>query len=585
MKISTKFICSSAVVTGLIAVVLGGSTVLQNQADESIHRQIEQGNRIIEVALKSEADLKAEINELKDRVLLKNQNSDIENHQTKFLANLNELERLSPQALEIKAIHRRHEFLVRLAGKLTNPITTPSENYLADSQQDLRAINAFDRDIDFFLTELIERGRQQELLAKQDLAQLEGTVQIVSYAIVIFLLLVPVGKFVLILLPVIKSLQKLQEGAEAIGAGNLDYCFNLQTGDEIEQLSHEFNRMVTKLAKSHNILVERSTELTKLNQSLEGEISEREQAQTELQQTLQELQSTQSQLIQTEKMSSLGQLVAGVAHEINNPVNFIFGNITHASKYTQDLLELLHLYQAEFRNPGHKIQEKLEDIDLEFVMDDLPKVLSSMKMGSVRIQQIVLSLRTFSRLDEADMKEVDIHESIDSTLLILQNRFKAKPEHPKIELIKNYGELPLVECYAGQLNQVFMNIINNAIDALDSYNDKRSPKEIYTHSSQITICTKLNSDNRVVVGIADNGPGMTREVKQKLFDPFFTTKAVGQGTGLGLSISYQIVVQRHSGVLSCESELGKGTEFWIDIPLRQREKQEICKTESEKVQV
>jgi len=584
MKISTKFICSYAVVTGLIAVVVGGSTMLRNQADESIHRKFEKTSRMIEMTLQSEINLTDEISTLKDYVLLKDRYLDIEKYQTKFLASLTELERLMPQAPELDAIRRRHQFLVGLASELADPIQTSSETYLADSQQDFRSINAFNRDIDFFLTKLIDRAHQQEVVAEQELAQIQRTSQTVSYAIVIFILLVPVGKFVLILLPVIKSLQKLQEGAEVIGGGNLDYCFNLQTGDEIEQLSHEFNRMVVKLAKSHNVLVERSTELTKLNQSLESEISDRKQAQTELQQTLQELQSTQSQLIQTEKMSSLGQLVAGVAHEINNPVNFIFGNIIHASKYTQDLLELLHLYQTEFRNPGHKIEEKLEDIDLEFVMDDLPKVLGSMKMGSVRIQQIVLSLRTFSRLDEADMKEVDIHEGIDSTLLILQNRFKAKPEHPKIELIKDYGELPLVECYAGQLNQVFMNIINNAIDALDSYNDERSLEEIYTHPSQITICTKIISDNRVLIRIADNGPGMTEEVKQKLFDPFFTTKAVGHGTGLGLSISYQIVVQRHSGVLWCESELGKGTEFWINIPLRQGGKQEICKTESEKLQ-
>ncbi|NDJ25419.1 HAMP domain-containing protein [Nostoc sp. B(2019)] len=591
MKISTKFIASSAVVTALIAVVVGGSTVLRNQADKSIHQKFEKSSRLIEVALQSEIDLTNEIIILKDYVLLKDRYLDIEKYQTKFIADLDELERLMPQAPELGAIRRRHQFLISLASELADPIQISSETYLADSQQDFRAINAFNRDIDFFLTKLINRARQQQLLAEQELAQLQRTSQMVSYAIVIFILLVPVGNFVLILLPVIRSLGKLQQGAEVIGAGNLDYCLNLQTGDEIEQLSHEFNRMVVKLAKSHSVLVERSSELSKLNQSLENEISdreralrEREQAQTELQQTLHELQSTQSQLIQTEKMSSLGQLVAGVAHEINNPVNFIYGNIAHASQYTQDLLELLHLYQVEFPNPGYEIQEKRQDMDLDFLLDDLPKILSSMKMGSVRIQQIVLSLRTFSRLDEADMKEVDIHEGIDSTLLILQNRLKAKPEHPQIELIKQYGQLPLVECYAGQLNQVFMNIINNAIDALESYNDQRSPEEIHTHSSQITICTQLSSDNRVVVRIADNGPGMAGEVQQKLFDPFFTTKAVGQGTGLGLSISYQIIVQKHSGVLRCESELGKGTEFWIDIPLRQGRKQEICKTELETVQ-
>jgi signal transduction histidine kinase len=210
-------------------------------------------------------------------------------------------------------------------------------------------------------------------------------------------------------------------------------------------------------------------------------------------------------------------------------------------------------------------------MDLEFIQEDLPKILGSMTMGSQRIQQIVLSLRNFSRLDEAEMKAVNIHEGIESTLLILQNRFKAKPENPKIEIIKEYGQLPLVECHAGQLNQVFLNIINNAIDALNSYNAERTTQEIETNPSYIKISTYLAKNNRVIVKIADNGPGMTDKVKQKLFDPFFTTKPVGQGTGLGLSISYQIIVDKHSGILRCESELGKGCEFWIEIPLHQQE--------------
>ena len=234
------------------------------------------------------------------------------------------------------------------------------------------------------------------------------------------------------------------------------------------------------------------TELTQMNQRLELEINERKQAETALKKALQELKSTQAQLIQTEKMSSLGQLVAGVAHEINNPVNFISGNITHTSEYTQELLELNRLISRRISQSQDKIQDKIEEIDLEFILDDLPKVLNSMQMGSNRIREIVLSLRTFSRLDEADMKEVDIHEGIDSTLLILQNRLKAKSEHPEIEIIKKYGKLPLVECYAGQLNQVFMNIINNAIDALESYNNQQSLAEIQNHPSQIKIQYRIN---------------------------------------------------------------------------------------------
>jgi len=295
----------------------------------------------------------------------------------------------------------------------------------------------------------------------------------------------------------------------------------------------------------------------------------------QLKQTLQELRKTQGSLIQTEKMSSLGQLVAGIAHEINNPVNFIYGNLTHTNEYIQDLLELVRLYQHYYPNPAPKIQEYSENSDLDFLIEDLPKMLSSMKMGAERIREIVLSLRNFSRLDEADMKQVDIHEGIDNTLLILQNRLKAKPEHPAIQIIKEYGNLPEIECYPGQLNQVFMNIITNAIDALDSYNSERSYQEIQSQPSWIKICTAVvnqateNKVKHIIIKITDNGPGMAEAVKKRLFDPFFTTKPVGKGTGLGLSISYQIIVEKHRGMLRCESEPGKGTEFVIEIPINQ----------------
>ncbi len=289
----------------------------------------------------------------------------------------------------------------------------------------------------------------------------------------------------------------------------------------------------------------------------------------QLSQALQELKATQSQLIQTEKMSSLGQMVAGVAHEINNPVNFIHGNLTHVNKYTQDLLEIIHLYQKYYPNCESEIQELCESVELEFLIEDMPKTLESMKVGTERIRQIVLSLRNFSRLDEAEMKKVDIHEGIDSTLLILQNKLKANADHPAINIVKKYGNLPKVECYAGQLNQVFMNIISNAIDAMDDYNMTRSQSAIRDNPSTITIRTEEFHGDRVTIRIRDNGPGMTAEVKKRIFDPFFTTKSVGKGTGLGLSICYQIIVEKHSGVLDCISDPGQGTEFLIEIPVKQ----------------
>ncbi|OUL31222.1 serine/threonine protein kinase [Nostoc sp. T09] len=285
-----------------------------------------------------------------------------------------------------------------------------------------------------------------------------------------------------------------------------------------------------------------------------------------LQAALEELQSTQSQLIQSEKMSSLGQMIAGIAHEINNPINFIHGNISHASDYVQDLLDLINIYQQEYPHPSAIVEEKIQEMDVHFLTEDLPRVLDSMKLGSSRIRNIILSLRNFSRLDESEMKPVNIHEGIDSTLMILQHRLKEKSDRPEIEVVKEYAPLPNVSCYAGQLNQVFMNILSNAIDALEEY---KHEGDSLIKNPQIRIRTELGEANTLKIRIADNGHGMTAQVQQKIFDPFFTTKAVGSGTGLGLSISYQVVVDKHKGQLSCDSSPGKGTEFVIEIPMQQ----------------
>jgi signal transduction histidine kinase len=307
-----------------------------------------------------------------------------------------------------------------------------------------------------------------------------------------------------------------------------------------------------------------------LEQKVEERTGELKEKNSQLENTLYELQQTQAQLVQSGKMSSLGQLVAGVAHEINNPVNFIYGNLTHANNYTQDLLKLLQLYQRHYPSPVPEVQAEAEAIDLNFLIEDLPNLLSSMKIGADRIKKIVASLRNFSRMDEAEVKAVNIHEGIDSTLMILQHRLKAGPEHAAIELVKAYGQLPLTECYAGQLNQVFMNILSNAIDALEEFNQQRTFEKSRTQPSQIQISTEVVGHNWIAIRIADNGPGISENVRARLFDPFFTTKPVGKGTGLGLSISYEIVVEKHGGKLYCQSAPGQGTEFVIEIPMQQQ---------------
>ena len=301
---------------------------------------------------------------------------------------------------------------------------------------------------------------------------------------------------------------------------------------------------------------------------VETQLRERTQ---QLEDTLQELRHTQAQVIQTEKMSSLGQMVAGVAHEINNPVNFIHGNLGHLVTYAQDIFGLVELYQQHYPNPPAEIAEEIDAIDLEFLQADFPKLLKSMAVGTERIREIVLSLRNFSRLDEAEYKKVDLHEGLDSTLMILQNRLKSKPNRPAIKVIKEYEKLPLVNCYAGQINQVFMNVFSNGIDALEEHFEKSVSSEYTELTSDfepsIKIRTELLDKNQIAIRIIDNGGGIEEEALSKLFDPFFTTKPVGKGTGLGLSISYQIVVEKHGGKIECYSQLNEGTEFLIKIPV------------------
>ena len=353
----------------------------------------------------------------------------------------------------------------------------------------------------------------------------------------------------------ISALDDGMDKVKAFSVGGIDY---ITKPFQVEE--------VLARVENHLTIDRLQKQLIQQNKLLkDSEAQEREKSQ-QLEETLQELKKFQLQLIQSEKMSSLGQLVAGVAHEINNPVNFIFGNLNVAQEYTQNILDLLQIYQQELPNPTTVIAEFTEEIDLDFITSDFFKVIGSMSSGIERIKGIVDALKDFSRLDQSERKVVNIHDGLDSTLKLLQHRFKSPGDLEDIQIVKEYGNLPEIECYPKQLNQVFMNIITNALDALE---EKLKQENTAQQNLKVTIGTKFicEEENWINILISDNGVGIEESVQSKIFDPFFTTKDVGQGTGLGLSISYQNIVEKHGGRLRCLSTPGKGTMFVIEIPL------------------
>lgn len=350
--------------------------------------------------------------------------------------------------------------------------------------------------------------------------------------------------------------------------------------------------LATALGQQFSLAIEQHElyhQVQALNTNLEHQIQERtlqlQQSNTQLAQAIQDLQQAQAQIIQTEKMYSLGQLVAGVAHEIDNPVNFIHGNLIHVGEYAKALINLLELYQLDNAQPSEQIREAARDLDMEFLVEDLPKTIASMKAGTERIRLIVESLRNFSRLDQSDLKTVDIHEGINSTLMILHYRLKAKAGQLGIEVVKEYGVLPLVECYAGSLNQAFMNLLSSAIDSLESRsaNDSlQSPEGDYspevkaparnileTNPPKIILETSLISRDQVAIKIIHNGVEITQEQEASIFNLFQPSKPGKKNGGLGLPISYQIITNQHKGNLVCRSVPGQGVEFTITLPLRQ----------------
>ena len=364
--------------------------------------------------------------------------------------------------------------------------------------------------------------------------------------------------------------------------------FNLGAVDYITK-PFQKEEVIARIA-THIQISKLQRKLEERNLQLSREVKKSTESQAQLKQAIENLQDVQSQLIHSEKMSSLGRMVAGIAHEINNPISFIKCNIEHLERYSLGLMSLLKLYHESFPDATTEIESKIEEIDLDFLMSDLPKLLQSMRIGSGRVNQVILNLRGFSRLDEADVKSVNIHDGLESSLMILKHRLKSSGEKSAIQVFKDYGELPPIACYSGQLNQVFLNLITNSIDALNNkrnrlssgkengYNSRQKDdsresglvKEVaqYKISStpSIWISTKEISENKIEIRIGDNGCGIPAEIQSCLFDPFFTTKDVGEGTGLGLSISHKIIVEKHGGSLTVESIQDKMTEFIIQLP-------------------
>jgi signal transduction histidine kinase len=561
MRITTKFIGSSTLLITLSAFLFGGSYAINQQTRKSLGETYTQSKETMATVTELDIALEDQVTALSRLAVLKHDTEEREDYIQSRLAFFNAINTLEANApandrlflLQLEGIRRQRAYLDKIAPNLISTVSTEgtdrgqTELSEVQTREIIRSLKLFEQSIQGPIQSLRSRanGQMTAYQNRHDAFHDQlGWLQMLGFGLIILMLFV---QFYGLLRPVIKALQSLQAGTERLGLDATAGArkIHIATGDELQALAESFNQM-----------------------------SDRLEAEASLKQALAKLKQTQLQLLQTEKMSSLGQLVAGVAHEINNPVSFIQGNLAPAQEYMTSLLSVIKSYQAECPEASDELQAVVEQADLAFIKSDFPKLLGSMETGAERIAQIVRSLQTFSHLDESETKLVDIHEGIDSAVFLITAQLSATEHRPAIQVIRHYADLPKVSGYPSQLNQVFMGLLTNSIDALSPPLNQALIASVASYrpaaTPTITITTDRfckGSTDFVRIRFTDNGVGISEATRSRIFDPFFTTKPVGSGMGLGLSMSYQIMVVNHKGKLTCESHLGMGSTFTLEIPL------------------